>query len=103
MKVDCGSGETFKTKVHENGGKNPTFEQAFIFNLKGTEDMLRVKVSDKEILTTTPVGRADILLYDLVAGGGGEKSYELSDVDNFRKVSQLIHYLLECVCWFLFL
>jgi hypothetical protein len=47
----AGSGrEHFKSRVHHGGNLNPKWNQAFILNLEGDEDLLHVHVMDKNSL-----------------------------------------------------
>jgi len=52
--------EKFQTKVHDDGGKNPVWEQSFIFNLDGSEDSVHFSVLNKNTVSDDVIGRADV-------------------------------------------
>jgi hypothetical protein len=81
-------GDKYKTKVHANGGRAPTWEQAFIINLDGKEDMLHLHCYDKETFSDASIGRADILLTNLKYNVA--EWYNIVDKDNFSKVTGAI-------------
>jgi len=82
------TGDKMKTKVHQNGGRAPNWEQAFILNLEGKEDMLHLHVYDKETFSDASIGRADILLPSLKYNQA--EWYNIVDKDNFSKVTGAI-------------
>lgn len=95
--IQIGS-EQFKTKVISNGGKNPEWEQAFLFNLTGVEDALHIKVNDKETLVDRPIGRVDISLQELVTKAGKESAwFQVTDVNNFVQMAGQIYLKAEFV------
>jgi hypothetical protein len=77
--------EKFKTKVHEKGGTAPVWEQSFIFNLNGKEDVLHLHCWDKETISDDSIGRADIPLKQLKFNKS--EWYPVVDKDNFSKVT----------------
>jgi hypothetical protein len=83
-KLNVGS-ETFKTKVHDNGGVNPVWEQAFTFNLDGKEEFLHIMINDKDVLTDDCIGRADIALVSL-AETSEPQWFAVVDRSNFKKL-----------------
>jgi hypothetical protein len=46
--------ETKKTKPHNEGGKNPQWQETFVFNERA--DLLRVVVKDKDIIGSETIG-----------------------------------------------
>jgi Ca2+-dependent lipid-binding protein len=96
-------GETQTTRVHKKGGKTPTWEQQFLFNLTGVpakENTLHIVVYNKETLSDDYVGRGDVVVEQLLAKGGQAAWYQLVDPSNFRKMCGKL--LLTCKCYFLF-
>jgi len=78
--------EKFKTKVVKGGHENPTFDQAYIFNLEGKEDLLHVNVWNSRTLGDDHVGRLDLSLDNLDLSGK-PRWYQLKDRSNFTKVN----------------
>ena len=72
-------GEKFKTKAC----KDTVWEQSFIFNLNGTEDVVHIRVRDSRHLSDTIIGRADIPLRALAVNEA--KWYTVVHPDNFAK------------------
>lgn len=67
LKVTVG-GETFKTKVHKNGGKNPIWQNSFSFNLMGRADMVHITCFDKDVFTNDDfIGETSIPIQQLHA------------------------------------
>src|SRR5438552_16458685 len=67
-KVECDQ-ESFKTKVHTDGGKQAKWNQTFLFNLSGAntnQDMIHFKVKHKGTLSDTKIGRSDYKIVDLI-------------------------------------
>jgi len=83
--LKCGK-EEFKTKVQKKAGCNPTFNQSFIFNLEGKEDVLHVNVLDEELVSDAHIGRADLNLLNLVKTDKAT-GYQLVSKDDFKKVT----------------
>jgi Ca2+-dependent lipid-binding protein len=48
VKIKCGS-TILQSEVHENGGKNPHWNQALKFNIS-TEDIVHIEVWDKDVI-----------------------------------------------------
>jgi len=69
--------------VHEDGGQNPVWEQSFIFNLEGKEDVVHIHVFNKELVSDALVGRADIGLKELAVDEA--KWFTCFDPSNFKK------------------
>jgi hypothetical protein len=79
-----GSDEKFKTKVVKDGHQNPTFEQSYIFNLIGQEDLLHVNVWHEATLGNDHIGRVDVAL-DLLDMSDKPHAYQLKDRSNFSQ------------------
>jgi hypothetical protein len=75
---------TFKTKVHNDGGRNPVWQQAFLFNLEGKEDVLHIYVMEQGTMSDSDIGRCDIDLKTLCSHLG-KKAYPLVDRSNFTQ------------------
>jgi hypothetical protein len=67
--------------------KDPVFDQTFLFNLTGVETDLHLRVYDSELLSDSYIGRMDSSIVELLKAGGGAKTYDLFDPENFRKVT----------------
>jgi hypothetical protein len=76
--------EAFSTKPHEKGGKTPTWNQAFIFNLDGKEVALHVVLLNKGTLSDGTIGRVDVPLSNLIKASA-ETAFDLVHPDNFKK------------------
>jgi hypothetical protein len=81
--VKCAK-EKHKTRVCENGGRNPNWEMSFCFNLDGRDESLHFKVKDKEPTKDRMIGRADIPLRQILHPNG-RKSITLVADNNFTK------------------
>jgi hypothetical protein len=77
------SKEEFSTKIHKDGHRTPKWEQSFIFNMEGKEDILHVFVMDKDLVGSGTVGRLDINLKQLKMG---EMWHNIVSKDDFSKV-----------------
>jgi hypothetical protein len=78
--------EKFKTKVHDDGGKNPVWNQAFLFNLDGKSDKLSVLIKDKEVLSDRNIARVDIPLMTLLKEEKQQK-IQVYNPENFTQVA----------------
>jgi len=78
--------ESFTTKHHEKGGKTPSWNQAFIFNLDGKEAALHVHVMNKGTLSDGTIGRVDVPLANLVKAQA-ETAFDIVDPGNFKKTA----------------
>jgi hypothetical protein len=77
-------GESFKTKTHEDGGRNPKWEQAYLFNLDGKEEFLHLTVWDYNSVKDELIGRSDVSLMAL-ASSTDAQWFQVIDPDNFKK------------------
>lgn len=82
-KLTCGS-ESFKTKVHNDGGSSAEWNQSFVFNLDGKDQFMHVLVLDKGTLSDETIARFDIPLPTLAAAEG-EVAYNLVHPNDFKK------------------
>jgi len=78
--------EEFHTKPHKDAGRNPTWNQAFIFNLDGKEEQMHIVAMTKGHLSDDHIGRCDIPISSLV-NSKGETSFDIVEVNNFKKVA----------------
>jgi len=83
VKLNVGK-ESFTTKHHEKGGRAPTWNQAFIFNLDGKEASLHIVVSNKGTLTDGIIGRVDVPIHNLVKAHA-ETAFDLVNPSDFKK------------------
>lgn len=79
------SDEKFKTRVHTDGGQTPVWNQTFVFNLQGVEDLFHINVFHETTFGgNDEIGRFDgpweKLIYD-----NQKHTYELSDPNSFTK------------------
>jgi hypothetical protein len=84
-------GEKLKTKTHNKGGKNPVWEQALLFNLKGVDykEVLHIQCWDEDTLSNDKIGRADVPLKYLFEQAWEKKDgawFQIVDFDNFKKI-----------------
>ena len=49
-----------KTRVHDNGGKEPVWNQTFTYQLGSISDDIRFEVKDQDVLSATLIGEATI-------------------------------------------
>ncbi|ETV81549.1 hypothetical protein, variant [Aphanomyces astaci] len=74
--------QTFQTKVHEKGGKNPTWNETFEFSIS-TEKELIMELYDKEQSGTDRfMGQCRVDLIAWIAKGGFEGDLDLKDEQN---------------------
>jgi hypothetical protein len=69
VKLVCG-GEKFETRPHKDGGSNPQWNQAFVFNIDGKDSAMHITIMDEEIGTDTCIARVDLPLSQLCAASG---------------------------------
>jgi len=84
-RIEIGA-EKLSTKVHKSGGKKPSWNQSFVFNLEGKEDKAHIYVLSKGMLSDTAIGRVDVPL-DQLARSTAPTWYQLVDVNNFSKIA----------------
>jgi len=85
VKIHIGS-EEFKTKIAHDGGRNPNWEQAFMFNLDGKEDFLHIMIKDHRVLSDDVIGRCDVPLTNLVSTTDAQW-FQVTDRTNFEKLT----------------
>jgi len=84
------SGETFKTKTHNSGGRNPKWNESYTFTLNGarSDTPLRVKIYDKDVVSDDSVGRCKITLSELLQNNNkGKKYYQLVEKGHSRRIA----------------
>lgn len=85
-----GNKEHFHSKDIRGGHQTPSWEQGFIFNLEGNEDLFHINVWTKGTITDDHIGRCDLKLEHLDLSGKPHQ-YELRDRDNFTKLAGYIN------------
>jgi hypothetical protein len=80
----------FASQVAKDGDREPEWNQTLLFNLDGNQTDLHIRVFDQGTLSDDYLGRFDMSLYSLLEGGGGARSFELHDPENFRKIAGTI-------------
>ncbi|KAJ0411663.1 hypothetical protein ATCC90586_004132 [Pythium insidiosum] len=81
VKLTIGT-QTYQTKVHEKGGKNPEFNESFEFSI-ATEKEMVVEVLDKEAGGNDRfMAQAKVDIVPWLAKGGFEGDLELLDAEN---------------------
>jgi len=78
--------ESWKTKVHEAGGSNPVFNQAYIFNDVTAKLEVNFTVFDKEVLADRAIARLDSTV-EALCKNTGPQWHQLIDKDNFSKIA----------------
>jgi len=65
-------GEKHKSRTHKNGGTNPVWNQAFIFNLRDatSNDELKIEVWDKEMFKDDGIAKVKLKLHELANSFG---------------------------------
>lgn len=63
MKLKLGS-VTFKTKTHDNAGKQPSWFDVFEFK-RTSEELLELQVYDEDVISDDLVGSANLSLADI--------------------------------------
>lgn len=63
-------GIKYKTRVHENGGKQPVWHQAFDLQIGSTSDELSFEVKDNDTIGATLIGSATIKASSLCFNNG---------------------------------
>jgi len=82
----CGD-EKYQTRPHHHGGHSPVWNEAFIFNLSGKEDVVHVHVNTKETLSNNKIGRLDAPIKELLGVCAGQpKWFPVYSVHNFTKM-----------------
>jgi hypothetical protein len=75
--------------VAEDGGREPVWNQTFLFNLEAKneeQDMIHIEVENNNVTTDDHIGRADVKIGQLVQNLGTKKFIQLVDLDNFTKM-----------------
>jgi len=86
--------DKFKTKVAVDQHQTPVWEQSYIFNLEGKEEILHLNVWNQATLGDDHIGRLDLSL-DCMDMSGKPAWYQLKDKSNFTKQTGEIR--LTCV------
>jgi hypothetical protein len=84
------SGESFKTRVHKSGGRNPSWNETFTFTLNGVrpDTCLNVHLWDQDLGPDDSIGKCKIPLSELLENQGkGKKYYQLVERGNSRKIA----------------
>ena len=63
-------GTRYKTRVHENGGKTPVWNQGFDFKIGSMSDDIAFEVKDNDTIGSTLIGQATIKASSLVINNG---------------------------------
>lgn len=88
-KLTAGS-ESFKTKVHDNGGTAPSWEQSFLFNLDGKTDKMNITIYDKGTISDDIIARVDIPLLTLLKEEKQQK-IQVIHPNNFTQTAGFVY------------
>jgi hypothetical protein len=87
------SGQSFRTKTINGGGKAPQWNESYTFTLKSvsTDSHLHVKVYDSDTLVDDSIGNVNIPLSELLSNNNqGKKFYQLVEKDHSRRIAGYI-------------
>jgi hypothetical protein len=84
--------ESYKTRVHKDGGSAPSWEQTFLFNPKGSKgsNHLKIEVINEGTLKNTVVARVDLNIFEALSKGSGKREYELRAENDFSRIMGFI-------------
>ena len=82
-------GTPYKTRVHENGGKNPVWNQEFTFRIGSPSDDILIECKDDDVVGAKMIGRSTIKASAFVINNGVREYFTLTD--NYGKsVGQIL-------------
>ena len=76
-----------RSKTHNNGGKEPVWNQTFSFELNGTESTFLAQVSDEDVGEDDLVGTATVRIQDVLKPGKPEVWINISN--NAKNTGQI--------------
>lgn len=79
-----------KTKTHFKGGKNPSWEETFVYELDGKYENLELGAWDEDTGADDEIGSAIIPLKDIVAGMGKEVACVIRGPKKGNKAGEII-------------
>ena len=82
-------GTPYKTRVHENGGKNPVWNQEFTFRIGSTSDDILVECKDDDTIGAKMIGKSTIKASAFCINNGVREYFTVTD--NYGKsVGQIL-------------
>jgi Ca2+-dependent lipid-binding protein len=72
-------GTPYKTRVHENGGKNPVWNQAFDIRIGSIGDDMQFEVKDEDVVGAKLIGQATIKASSFCINGGVRDYFTFTD------------------------
>ena len=69
----------YKTRVHDNGGKTPVWNQAFDIHIGGIGDDILFEVKDDDVMGAKPIGQALIKASSFCINGGVRDYFTFTD------------------------
>jgi len=82
-------GTPYKTKVHQNGGKNPVWNQAFEIRIGSINDDMLVEVKDDDVVGAKIIGKATIKASSMCINGGVRDYFTMTDLHG-KSVGQIM-------------
>lgn len=73
-------GTPYKTRVHQNGGKNPVWNQTFEFRIGSINDEILVEVKDEDVVGAKMIGKATIKGSAFCINGGVRDYFTMTDM-----------------------
>lgn len=73
-------GTPYKTRVHENGGKNPVWNQEFSFRIGSPSDDILVECKDDDVVGAKLIGQSTIKASAFVINNGVRDYFTLTDI-----------------------
>ena len=68
-----------RTKTHQNGGKNPTWSEALVFDLNGTEQMVDIDCFDEDFFTSDDfIANCTFTIQELVQRPSGQNWFRMT-------------------------
>jgi Ca2+-dependent lipid-binding protein len=62
--------QEFKTRIHENGGKNPQWQQIFTMLVKSIYDDIELTIKNDNVMGDVEIAKLTLKLTNLVVNGG---------------------------------
>jgi Ca2+-dependent lipid-binding protein len=72
-------GTPYKTRVHENGGKNPVWNQAFEIRIGSISDDMLFEIKDDDVVGAKLIGQSTIKASSMCINGGVRDYFTFTD------------------------
>lgn len=72
-------GTPYKTRVHENGGKEPVWNQEFTFRIGSPSDDILIECKDDDVVGAKMIGRSTVKASAFAINNGVREYFTLTD------------------------